>query len=518
MPGAFPRALRGHALFRFIALFLGFGFQVIVVKILSPENYATYAVLLATLLVGERLLSFGTDRTVLRFVPSLLLRNDRTGIRRLATRLALVRATGFTIFFLALATGSAVHLHVIPGGLSRAMPVVFGAWFIMYTLVKEADAVAQSLIIHQWAAFMAACEVLLRLGILVGLYAVYHTVDVLAVIAIYALTSSASVAGLLYCIARSVRGAHRGSPGLVPDAAGGVDPTSRHVPAFAGAAYASTLSYLISSPGVIRLVARAGLGMYELAAFSFVQGLSTSLSSALPGQLIVPSLEAVAATMAASGGRARVFPVLSVLFKIELTCVLSIIVASTIAGPQLIRMLSRPAYAAYWYILPALTVALCCQTVYRLIEILGSMHLKYRIFLTMWPLSLASMVVLYLTVGRWGLLSVLVVPLVEIATRVGILSLAFREQGMWRALDPARSLRLVVSAVIVLSGSLYVLATYGAGLDRARLAVAAGAVLGFLSTLLVVRPITTLEHDTLCSILPSSWTVPRVLARRLTRG
>ena len=71
------RALHAHAAFRLLSLLLGFGFQIVVVKVLSPEHYVTYAVLLATLTVGERLLSFGIGRTVLRFVPALVVRHKR---------------------------------------------------------------------------------------------------------------------------------------------------------------------------------------------------------------------------------------------------------------------------------------------------------------------------------------------------------------------------------------------------------------------------------------------------------
>lgn len=518
LKGTLRRALGGHAVFRFIALVLGFAFQVMVVKLLAPEEYATYAILLATLLVGERLLSFGTDRTVLRHVPALLLRRDRAGIRSLAKKLGLVRVAGLAIFIVALTFGAALHVPITPGELGTSTTILFGAWFVGYTLQKEADAVAQSMIIHHWAALVACCEVLLRFSILVLLYVAHRPIDVMTLVSVYALTSSLATAGLLFSIWRTARSAHGLDRVTVASPVDGIASDHRNVKAFASAAYASTLSYLISSPGVIRLVARAGLGVYELAAFSFVQGFATSLASALPGQLILPSLESVAAKMADSGRRERVFPTLSLLFKVELTLVLSIIIAATLAGASLITILSRGAYAPFYFILPVLMVGVCCQTVYRLIEILGSMHLKYHVFLTMWPLSIAAMVALYFAVGRWGLISVLVIPIVEISTRLAILSFAFRHHGIGKVLDPARSLRLVAAAAMILSGALYLLGNYGGALDSGRLIVAAGAVAVFLLTTPLLRPISGVEYETLAGFLPRSWRVASTVARRFARA
>jgi O-antigen/teichoic acid export membrane protein len=514
--GSIKQALRGHATFRFIALLLGFGFQVIVAKTLPPESYATYAILLATLLVGERLLSFGTDRTVLRFVPALILRKDRTGLRLLAIRLGVLRATGLILFVLAWASISASHVRLTPSELSTTTTVAFGIWFVAYTLLKEGDAVAQSLIAHHWAALVAACEVGLRLGLVSFAYFFFRSVDVEMVAIVYAVTSSTAVAALLGSIWVANRLQHVSASDSVSSRNEVAVDVQHQTPAFATAAYTSTLSYLISSPGVVRLVARTGLNIYALAAFSFVQGLATSLSGALPGQLILPSLESVAASLADRGSKERILPALSLLFKVELICVLAVIITAEIAGGELIRILSRPVYAPYYYILPILMVGVSLHTIYRMLEIIGSMNLKYRVFTTLWPLSAIAMVALYLTIGRWGLISVLVVPLLEIIARVAILVVVFRRDGIWNALDPARSMRLVLSAMVVLLGSSYVLREYGQDLGKAVVVVAIGGVTVFLATLLIVRPLNALECKTLSAVLPTSWRLPKYIARRLS--
>src|SRR5437899_2157743 len=65
------RALFIHINARAANLILAFGFQILVVKRLPVGDYATYAVLLAALMLGQNIFSFGIDRMVYRFVPDL---------------------------------------------------------------------------------------------------------------------------------------------------------------------------------------------------------------------------------------------------------------------------------------------------------------------------------------------------------------------------------------------------------------------------------------------------------------
>jgi hypothetical protein len=233
--------------------------------------------------------------------------------------------------------------------------------------------------------------------------------------------------------------------------------------------------------------------------------------------LILPSLEPVAARMAESGQPHRILPALSLLFKFEFTCVLAIMILLSGAGADIVRILSRPAYAPYYYILPVLLVGLVLNTVYRILETLGSMNLSYSIFLKMWPLSILAVTMTYLTVGTWGLVSVLAIPIVEMIVRVAILVWAFRHQGVGTALDPARSVRIVVLAVIVWGFSSYVQSLYGGSFANAQVFIAACAALVFLSAVLLARPISPSEYDALSKLLPTHLKVPNYLMRVIPR-
>lgn len=502
-------------MFRSLTLLSGFAFQIMVVKLLTPESYAAFAVFLATILVGERLLSCGTDRTILRFAPMLLLRKDWSGLEAFARRITLFRISCLVVFGILLT--ASYEMHLTPIALGGFTATAFGVWFAAYSVLKDSEAAAQSLIAHHWAAIIAAGEATLRLVGLSLLYAIHWPITVATVISLYALTSSSATSALVWCVWVVFRERYRTAVEAPSEETDVVIDVKRQAPRFAFAAYSSTLSYLISSPGVIRLVARAGLSIYTFAGFSFIQGLSTSLASALPGQLVLPSLESIVAKMKDSGRGNEMFPVLSVLFKVELTIVLSIVLATALAGPNFIRILSRPAYAQYFYILPILMIGLCLHTVYRVLEILGSVHLKYKIFLGLWPLSTAALVALYFTVGRWGVLSVLAIPLIEILGRVGILTYAFRSHGTWRALDLAQSFRLVLTASLVLACFQFVPTMNiepALGLHTFSPFLGVGA---FIGSLVIIRPFNSLEFEAISRFLPESWSLPRYLFKKCSR-
>ncbi len=510
------RALQDHAVFRFITLLLAFGFQITVVKVLTPASYVAYAVLLATLLVGERLLSFGIGRTVLRFVPRLVLMHDRKGIRVLWVRLGLLRIGGLILFVLALTTGSELLRRTTPTGLTTITLFAFGVWFVAFTFLNDATAVAQSLLSHRAAALAAAFEGVVRMGLLTVVWLTTRSINVETVVIISAIASSAAFVALVCSIRLSSPYRKEAGWSDVSAQDGTADIAQTPVLLFTAAAYASTISYVISSPGVIRLVATTGLGVITLAAYSFAQGIAMAMQRALPGLLILPSIEPVAARMVESGRGHEMLPVLSLLFKFELACVLSVIIAVESAGAEIIGLLSRPAYAPYYYILPALMVGLILNTVYRMLEMLGSMNLMYKIFLSMWPLSVVAVVALYFAMRKWGLISVLVVPIAEMVVRVALLIFALRHRGVRQAMDPVRSLRLVASAVMVWFGSSYVLGRVGASVDHAHLLVATAAVGLFLLSLLIIRPLSARECETLSRIVPAPWMFPSYVSRLLS--
>jgi hypothetical protein len=279
---------------------------------------------------------------------------------------------------------------------------------------------------------------------------------------------------------------------------------------FAAAAYASTIGWLISSPSVVRIFAKSGLDLVAFAAFSFVQGLCVSLQRGFPGLLILPSLEPLLVKFGSTSERGKMFAILSLVFKAELILILSIVIVTSLAGGEIISLLSRPAYAVYYYVLPAIMIILLLQTIYRICETVMSIRFQHRAFLALWPLSLLSITTLYFTVGSWGLWSVVGIPIVESAARVSFLFFAYRQTETWRALDPAKSFRIILSAGFILLSAF--------ACRELPIALASNVVqaivsfIGFVGLLLILRPLRKIEVDYISGALPASLSIVRRIA------
>jgi hypothetical protein len=508
------RALHIYVFFKIVNLVLAFGFQILVVKILSPPHFATYAVLLALLMSGERFLSFGIDRTILRFVPALASRGDDAGLRGLGGRVVLLRMASLVILAFCIFYGS--QFLKLPVALDAETTLAFAIWFIAYILFVDADAFAQSVMAHAESAFISTLEVMIRVTVVLLVRSYLGAAEVKAIIVACAMSST--IASILLCyrlgrLSHSFRTVGEGDLKRL-------DPTfdTKRAPMFALANYSSTLSYLISSPPVIRLIATAGLDVTTLAAFSFIQGLYISVQRVLPGLLVLPTIEPI--VMSQLGGDVngeRIYAGLSLLFKAELICTLSVLLAVLAAGHDIVEILSKPAYAPYYFILPLFVCSLIFSTTYRIFELIANMNFRQSVFFLLWPIGVCSMLALYETVSIWGLWSVLFWPLLEIIARIGVLAGVFHTYSIARAFDPVRSILLVLMACAIVALVFLVSSVNAMGLSHFNLYLALAGPFLFISSLFLCRPLRPAEYETLTMIIPATWRWPRKVAWRMTR-
>ena len=495
-------ALRVYLMHKLANLLLAVFLQIFLAKILLPSSYGTYALLLAVLLVSERLLSFGIDRTILRFTPPLMAAGDSTSLHWLACRLAAVRFTALLIMMLVLAAGASYFARLTSFELAPSMLYAFAVWYISYSLLIDADAIAQSLFAHSLAATAITLEIVARTAAIIFLWLGGRDIGPDSIVVISASTSfgAAVILGIRLWLF-----AHAQTSTMRPSAEVDV----RDAPLFAASAYASTLGWLITSPGVLRIVASHGLNVVPFAAFSFIQALSVSLQRGLPGLLILPSLEAVLARLGSNTHRERMFSVASLIFKAELICVTPVIIFSLIAGPDLISLISRPEYSEFYPILPAMMVIIILHTIYRICEITMSIQFEHRAFLLLWPLSVASTGLLYFKVDEWGLWGVLLIPMIESVLRVAFLLIAYRRLLTWRALDPMRALLITAVAALTIFAIVVSRAFLNITMHATMHAFvwATIAVTLFLASLILIRPFSGSEIAVISSTLPNSWSI-----------
>ncbi len=513
---AIKRALHTYISFKVVNLILAFVFQIIIAKVLSPSNFATYAVLLAVLMAGERALSFGIDRTILRFVPTLTRHNDIVGLRLLISKVALIRVAAMIMFFTVALVGTSLINSILPIQLGTGGLLAFGIWFVAYTFTADADAFAQSWMAHFESAFAAMLEIVFRMALLIILLQ-SRDVGVKDIVVICASTSSAALALVIYRMRSFIMlvvAKAFGEPPHIKDAT--FNP--KHAPMFALANFSSTLSYLISSPPVIRIIASGGLDVIGLASFSFAQGLYISLQRVFPGLLILPTLEPIVMSQLAGDTHGdRVYSGLSALFKTELVCILAVIIVTSIAGADVIEILSRPVYAQYYYVLPILMGSLVLITSYRLFELIANTNFKQHIFFWLWPSGVLAMLAMYETVHSWGILSVLLWPIVEIILRIGLLTFILRRHCVWRAFDPLRSVLLTLCAGFIVVCLFVMRSIIPIHFHHSDLILAVLGVLVFVASLFISCPLRPPEYETLVAALPPSLDFLKKISFMLTR-
>jgi hypothetical protein len=180
-------------------------------------------------------------------------------------------------------------------------------------------------------------------------------------------------------------------------------------------------------------------------------------------------------------------------------------------------MLSKPAYATFYYILPVILIMLVFESVYRLSELWMGIALRHRTFLVLWPFSFISLAAIYLTIDIFKIWSLVIIPLVEISTRVGVLLFLGRNIGIIEAVDPLRSGQMILSAGLLLLGSLVLKVVVGFESQGLQLLLATIVLIIFCGSLIIVSPIRPREAEVFLKMFPHSGTLVRriiALAKR----
>jgi O-antigen/teichoic acid export membrane protein len=506
------RALCIHISARAANLILGFGFQVLVVKRLPVGDYAIYAVLLAALMLGQSMFYFGIDRTIYRFVPDLTLRGERDALLALGLGIGAARAAGIMLFLIGIQYG--ILDWFTSERLTTTTLVALALWYTATSLFADADALAQTWVAHARLAIATTVEIVVRLAAVVALLATGYAVTaerIVVISAASALLALATLAALLVPVAialwRSEVAADTSLPVHVHQA-----------PRFAVTVYLAHFTWVVSNPSVVRLVAATGLDVLAFAGFSFAQGLLGSLQRCLPGMLVLPALEPMVMARKARGiSHEKLLAPLSLVYKLDLVGSLAIVIATSVAGGAIVRIIATPAYAEYSFVLPVLALMMTINAAYRIFEIVGSLNFKQKVFLLLSPLGLTSAGAIYVTIGKYGIWSALVFPLIESFARFCIFLVVYRREVVGRAIDLVRMSEFALISLLIILAGLAVKEVIGVASDHAALAVAGGCVAAMIGAILLLRPIRPDEQEVALSVIPESWSGPRNLIVWLTR-
>jgi len=440
------------------------------------------------------------------------LRGERGALLALALGIGAARLVGITLFLIVIRYG------VLDWFTSEKLPpntlVAFAVWYIAASLFADVDALAQTWVAHARLAIATTVEIVSRLAAVVVLLAMGYAATAERIVVISAATSLlalATIAVLLVPVAIAVCRSEV--------TAGTPVPVHVHqAPRFALTVYLANFAWVVSNPAVVRLVAATGLEVAAFAGFSFAQNLLGSLQRGLPGTLVLPGLEPmVMANMARGISREKLLAPLSLVYKLDLVCSLSIVIATSVAGGAIVRIFATPAYAEYSFVLPVLAWMMAINAAYRIFEIVGNLNFKQKVLLLLSPLGLTSAGAIYVTIGKYGIWSALAFPLIESFARFCIFLFVYRKDVVGRAIDLVRMSEFALISVLIILAGLGVREVIGVASDNVALAVAGGCVAAMIGSILLLRPIRPEEREVALSVTPESWSGSRKLIVWLTR-
>ena len=477
-------------------------FQVGAARLLPVNQYATYALALAMASLLQTLTSCGFPRVTARFLSRADGEVSHAELKRLAFGLIAVRLLL-----------NAIVAACCFGVIAVTWPKLEAAWPLWlagfgYALAGalqiDADGVAQALRLQTASRRATVGEPLARL-VGAAVLVLLRMLNVETLLLLSMATSALAGAGLLIAVGRRLS--------LRSDGTGHLD--WRDVRRVAVGGYAGTLSWLVLSPAMVRLIASRVLPLEIFAGFSFVQSLVVSAQRYAPSFILFPLVEPlIMAGVARRRGAARLSAMLSLLVKIDTLAVGAAIVGVSAAGGAAVSLLAGGRYAEAGMFLPWLLAGVIANASHRSYEI-GAVALgvsgalgRALILSFLW---VAAAILLAPVLGVWPLL---LCPLLDALSRFWLVQKAVDRAGGPRILDGS-GLATIAAVVLGLSlgGVALVKVVHASGWTSVDLGVLGATIL--LAAILYARPFRSGEATILkCSAPKLRRLVKRFEVRR----
>jgi len=479
------------------SLVLGISFQILVAKAMTANEYASYSVAFAIAAVVGTLSNLGIARSLSRFLPLVTAYGAGSDLVRTLAFYLLLKLVGLGILVTALLQLGILDTQTLWSGHLPNKTILI-AWIIILSFQLDIEAATQALKAYSLWAGTSFLEVVARTCVCLSIAGLYqlHPNDLMLVWGVTSATQFLFVI-LVLCV-RSKGGNWRDAS----SADRSLLPSFSQQLKFSISIYMSALSWLAASPFSVRLASATGLSSVPFAAISFVQTLVVSALRGLPVHLLAPILEPLLVTkLIVKGDRVAAETILSFLIKLETIIIMFAIVVIVPLGSLVITTLGKPDFAPYAFILPILLLQALGTSYFRSAEILAGILQVHVTFMVMLPVSLSSLVLVYVTSSTLGAASLLIWPCVDTAVKLAIMIYALRSRGAARIFDVARLNVVIapaVALVFVTEGAIWYFAFENLG--RICLSFVAGAT--FMLSLLISRPFRHLEHRLIDEISP----------------
>jgi len=483
------------------SLVLGISFQILVAKVMTANEYASYSVAFAIAAVVGTLSNFGIARSLSRFLPLVTAYGAGSDLVRTLGFYLLLKSAGLGIVVAALLLLGILDAQTLWSG-HPPNKVILLVWVIVLSFQLDIEAAAQALKAYSLWAGTSFLEVVARTFICLSIAGLYQ-LDPNDLMLAWGMTSTIQFVLVILILCVRNKGGRWREAG---SADGSLIPSFSQQLKFSISIYMSALSWLAASPFSVRLASATGLSPVPFAAISFVQTLVVSALRGLPVHLLAPILEPLLVTkLIVKGDRSAAETILSLLIKLETIVIMFAIVVIVPLGSLVITTLGKPDFAPYAFILPILLLQALGTSYFRAAEILAGILQVHVTFMVMLPVSLCSLVLVYITSSSLGAASLLIWPCADTAVKLAIMIYALRSRGAARIFDVTRLNMVIVPAVVLVFVTEAVIWYFGfENLGRICLSFLAGAA--FMLSLLISRPFRHLEHRLIGDISPRNIT------------
>lgn len=354
--------LREFLLGRVAAAGLSFVTNILIVRQLAEDAYASYATLAGLQLILVLLLSFGIERVMARYAGEGAMRWSRRSLLQLVGGGVLLRASSLLLLMLAtipVAEWIAIRLNVPTW--SELAPA-FWVYTFFFGVFEAMQAVAQSFMCQKAIRMSLTVQWGLRV-LAVCVYVAYQIpLGLTDVMWIFASTSIAPVLILIPPIFHVVAGR--------PESADPADSSMsrRQVLSLGSHNYLEKLANLPSSGAFFRLLAANALPTVATASFGFYQTLWGVFHRHMPTTIAMGMLEAtVAGRYADKRDFREVETVLSVMLKVNLLALVPLIAWLAVSGPQIVSLLTGGKYVGQAWALAVITTGLIPAGLWQLV-------------------------------------------------------------------------------------------------------------------------------------------------------
>lgn len=479
---------------RMVSLVLLLLFQILIVRILVPEQYDIYAVAFALASLANTIGLLGSTHILPRYVgPARTQGRSRFALAFSGSFLAARCLVVLAISIVGFSIASASLTNQITLRPEFLVPFIFIS--IASAIYSDADVIAQALGLQRLSRSVAISEASLRCLGLLAMVLLGRRVSGQDLVYLTATTQIVAAGWLVATSLGGLRARGAAEKDSYPP------PPIGEIVGLASAAYFSGLTYALTAPSVVRLVAASCLPSTTVAALSFMQSITGSLQRYSPGFILFPLVEPM--IMGYHGKQdlnkdSTIASILSLLGKIDVITFGAIASVTIPAGMFVLGLVVNKSLAVEGELIPIMVMTIAGMTVYRCVEVAGAFSNRLGgmyIGAIVSPISFAILTMVSPHFGIWGILAI---PLLDVIVRVACADMVMQRHGIagvvdWRLVGGVGIYLAAIGVIIV-----------GLKIDQSSWTGAVLGVtlaLGFLVAVALLKPLTRGEGDAIVAVL-----------------